>query len=86
MTTTCCSLVSVRNGVGADNTSVWRVATGELVYSCIVKKVDDWQPQWTEDESIMGRSVTNTVFLHSGDELAASTRLFTFCLLDDGFG
>ena len=60
----------VRDGHGADNMAVWRVATGELVFSTVVKRHTEWQPQWNDDESLFARMTTNTVYLHDASDLS----------------
>ena len=45
----------------ADNLHVWRLADGVQVASFYQRSQTNWAPQWTDDERICVRTVTNTV-------------------------
>eukprot|EP00053_Salpingoeca_punica_P013788 m.124886 g.124886 ORF g.124886 m.124886 type:complete len:603 (-) comp16306_c0_seq2:233-2041(-) len=55
---------------GANNMAIWNIATGELVFECIQKRMDGWEPQWTDDESLCARNVTNQVDFYEGQNFA----------------
>jgi hypothetical protein len=46
-----------------ENLSVWRVSDGALLASFAQRTRERWAPQWTEDESLFMRTVTNTLQL-----------------------
>ncbi|XP_033118259.1 eukaryotic translation initiation factor 2A-like [Anneissia japonica] len=49
---------------GTANFHLWHVKSGELVTSFVHKKLANWMPQWSEDETICSRDVNNEVMFY----------------------
>jgi len=57
----------------ADNLHVWRVSDGQQVLSVFQRAQNGWTPQWTDDESLMARLVTNEVHVYNGQDPSTGT-------------
>jgi len=51
------------------NLSVYDVSGKKLLKAFFQQSQTDWQPQWTADETIMARNVTNEVHFYKSDDL-----------------
>jgi len=51
------------------NLSVYDVSGKKLLKAFFQQSQTDWQPQWTNDETIMARNVTNEVHFYKADDL-----------------
>ncbi|CAL4108305.1 unnamed protein product, partial [Meganyctiphanes norvegica] len=51
------------------NLSVYDVSGKKLLKAFFQQSQTDWQPQWTGDETIMARNVTNEVHFYKADDL-----------------
>jgi len=51
------------------NLSVYDVSGKKLLKAFFQQSQTDWQPQWTGDETIMARNVTNQVHFYKADDL-----------------
>ncbi|XP_074658465.1 eukaryotic translation initiation factor 2A-like [Tubulanus polymorphus] len=51
--------------LGPNNLNIWDVKTGSLVKGFIQKNANNWCPQWSDDEGICSRTVTNEVHFYA---------------------
>ncbi|XP_071951713.1 eukaryotic translation initiation factor 2A-like [Antedon mediterranea] len=49
---------------GTPNFHIWNIKTGELMTSYVHKKLSNWMPQWSGDESICSRDVNNEIMFY----------------------
>jgi translation initiation factor 2A len=52
------------DGAAGKNLKVWSVLTGDLVTEFVQKSQNGWNLQYSQDEKICGRNVTNEVHLY----------------------
>lgn len=62
-----------KNPQGSNNLEVFDLATGECVKSVVHKKQLFWAPQWTKDESLCARCITNEVQFFEDHNLRKAT-------------
>jgi len=58
-----------KDAAATPNLSVYDVSGKKLLKAFFQQSQTDWQPQWTADETIMARNVTNEVHFYSADDL-----------------
>ncbi|XP_064638646.1 eukaryotic translation initiation factor 2A-like isoform X2 [Lineus longissimus] len=62
-------IVTEKGQQGNPNLEIWNARTGELVRSFIQKKHQNWAPQFSHDDTLCARNVTNEVqFFENGFE------------------
>jgi len=66
-----------QNPQGNNNFDIYDIQSGECVKSMVYRKQNTWKPQWTSDEAICGRCVSNEVqFYEKGDFRNAAQKLY----------
>ncbi|XP_077265912.1 eukaryotic translation initiation factor 2A isoform X2 [Temnothorax americanus] len=61
------SFVSKDEPHGSENFNIWKAETGELVQHLIQKRMIDWEPQWSSDETFYGLLKGGNVLLYEGN-------------------
>jgi translation initiation factor 2A len=58
-------------GEATKNLKIFRVKDGELLASFVQKHPANWAPQWSDDEEVMARNVTNEIQFYNGHDLGS---------------
>ncbi|XP_062522104.1 eukaryotic translation initiation factor 2A-like isoform X2 [Corticium candelabrum] len=64
--------VNADTPAGTPNLHIWHLPSGDPVTHFVQKKFDGWSPQWTDDESVCGRNVSNEVHFYGKGKLGGS--------------
>ena len=62
------------DGEAAKNLKIFRIKDGELLASFVQKHPTNWAPQWSDEEEVMARNVTNEIQFYNGHDLGSGIR------------
>lgn len=62
--------VNKNDPAASTNLNIWDIKTGECLRSLAQKRFDNWAPQWSSDEVLCARNVTNEVHFFENNDFS----------------